>query len=100
RHTQDVGSFPINMVLSPDGQFAITSDIGSRQAIWAIRLSDAVGTGHVLFPNKRSQDGTGHSATPINASKRRASDGGKGDEAAESAESISNLHPLKKYGLY
>ena len=36
----------------------------------------------------------------MNTSKRRASDGGKGDETAVFAESISNLHPLKKYGLY
>src|SRR6516164_3533811 len=53
-HSQDVGSFPVNMIVSPDGQFAITTDIGYRQAIWAIRLDSGVGTGQIGFPNKRA----------------------------------------------
>ena len=44
-HSQDVGSFPVNMIVSPDGQFAVTTDIGYRQSIWAIKLSDGAGQG-------------------------------------------------------
>jgi hypothetical protein len=61
-HAQDEGSFPVNMVVSPDGEFAITSDIGYRQAIWAVRLSDGTGTGQIPFPNKTMfRDSSGHS---------------------------------------
>ncbi|MFI5381149.1 MAG: hypothetical protein ACHRHE_17770, partial [Tepidisphaerales bacterium] len=49
--TQDVGSLPINLVTSPDGRFAISTDAGYREAVWAIRMSDGKGTGHVSFPN-------------------------------------------------
>src|SRR6476646_286475 len=42
-HSHDVGSFPVNMIVSPDGKFAITTDIGYRQAIWAVRLGDGTG---------------------------------------------------------
>ena len=53
-HSQDIGSFPVNMIVSPDGQFAITTDIGYRQAIWAIRFSDGTGHGQITFPNKEA----------------------------------------------
>ena len=57
---QDVGSLPINMVATPDGQFALTTDAGSREAVWAIRIQDGKGTGSVAF------DGTGpHVARPM-----------------------------------
>ena len=46
---QDVGSLPINMVATPDGQFALTTDAGSREAVWAIRIQDGKGTGSVAF---------------------------------------------------
>jgi YVTN family beta-propeller protein len=50
--SQDVGSLPMNLVQTPDGKFLITSDMGWRQALWAIRTSDGKGTSHVDFSNK------------------------------------------------
>jgi hypothetical protein len=47
--SQDVGSLPINMISSPDGKYALTTDAGSHEAVWAIRISDGKGTGHVDF---------------------------------------------------
>jgi YVTN family beta-propeller protein len=45
--SQNVGSVPINMIASPDGKFAISTDQGYRQALWSIRTSDGVGVSHL-----------------------------------------------------
>src|SRR5207248_1498426 len=37
---QDVGSLPMNMIATPDGQFALTTDMGFRQSLCTLRLSD------------------------------------------------------------
>jgi DNA-binding beta-propeller fold protein YncE len=36
----DVGSYPVKGVLSPDGRFAVFTDIGFRQQLSVVRLSD------------------------------------------------------------
>ncbi len=58
--TTEVGSLPIHMLQSPDGQYALTTDAGFREAICAIRTIDGVGTGRVEFPNPgtKAQKGT------------------------------------------
>lgn len=56
--SQDVGSLPVNMIASADGQYAITSDGGYRQAIWATRISDGVGVSNVPFPHKTGKTAT------------------------------------------
>ncbi len=48
---QGVGSLPMHMIASPDGQYAVTTDMGFRQSLWSIRLADGVGVSHVEFPN-------------------------------------------------
>ena len=50
--SQDVGHFPINMILSSDGHYAITSDIGYYQSLWSIRLADGAGVSHIDFKNR------------------------------------------------
>lgn len=50
---QDVGSLPMNMVASPDGKFALVSDMGTRQALWSIRTSDGAGVSHMDFSNAK-----------------------------------------------
>ena len=60
--TADVGSLPINMIPSPDGRFALTTDAGFREAICSVRAADGVGVGRVEFPNsggKRNKDTNG-----------------------------------------
>lgn len=36
----DVGSFPANAILSPDGRFAVVSDAGARESLSVLRASD------------------------------------------------------------
>jgi YVTN family beta-propeller protein len=57
---QNVGSLPMNLALSHDGAYAISSDMGYYQSIWAIRTSDGVGVSHVDFSN----GGTSANAAP------------------------------------
>jgi YVTN family beta-propeller protein len=100
-HAQDVGSFPVNMVVSPDGKFAITSDIGYRQAIWAVRLGDGTGTGQIPFPNKTMfRDSSGHSGKGATAEKPDLPDRHKGAESPTIANPSPRLRSLKTFGLY
>src|SRR4051812_17006333 len=46
------------MIASADGQYAITSDGGYRQAIWATRISDGVGVSNVPFPHRTGKGAT------------------------------------------
>jgi YVTN family beta-propeller protein len=48
---QNVGSLPVNLVPSADGRYALSTDGGYRQALWAIRTADGQGVSHVAFPN-------------------------------------------------
>jgi YVTN family beta-propeller protein len=99
-HSQDVGSFPVNMILSPDGQFAITSDIGYRQAIWAIRLSDGIGAGHMSFPNKEAaREAIREFDKTAGETKERIPDSVDEGESPEIGRAQSK-QSLKKYGLY
>ncbi|HXE54358.1 MAG TPA: beta-propeller fold lactonase family protein [Tepidisphaeraceae bacterium] len=50
--SQEVGTIPINMIASPDGKFAVSTDQGFDQALWSIRTSDGAGISHVDFPKK------------------------------------------------
>jgi YVTN family beta-propeller protein len=99
-HSQDVGSYPVNMIVSPDGEFAITTDIGYRQAIWAIRLSDGTGQGHIAFPNKDAAKEAIRLFDKIeSAAKQTFSDIGE-EESPELEKSLPKKRSLKSYGLY
>ena len=50
--TQDVGNVPMNLIASPDGKFVVSTDMGNRQALWAIATADGKGASHVDFANK------------------------------------------------
>ena len=43
----------MNMIASPDGEFALVSDIGTHQALWSIRTSEGTGVSHMDFPNAK-----------------------------------------------
>jgi len=53
---QNVGNMPVNMIRSADGQYAISTDMGSNEALWSIRTSDGRGVSHINFP--RGKEGT------------------------------------------
>ena len=48
---QNVGSLPMNLVLSPDGKYAVSSDMGFRQSLWSLRTSDGQRVANVDYPN-------------------------------------------------
>jgi YVTN family beta-propeller protein len=47
--SQDVGSLPVNLVLSPDGKFAITTGAGFRESLWSIGTADGRGISQVDY---------------------------------------------------
>jgi YVTN family beta-propeller protein len=53
--SQDVGSLPVNLILSPDGQYAISTDQGFAQALHSIRLADGKSVSSLRFQNRRGQ---------------------------------------------
>jgi YVTN family beta-propeller protein len=56
---QDVGNMPMNLLATPDGRFALVSDMGYRQALWSIRLADGQGVSHIDFLNPPATAPTG-----------------------------------------
>jgi YVTN family beta-propeller protein len=54
-----VGSYPVNSVLSPDGQFAVVTDIGFRQQLSVIRLSDGKLVDRVEFNENKAATNRG-----------------------------------------
>ena len=99
-HAQDVGSFPVNMIVSPDGKFAITTDIGYRQAIWAVRLSDGTGAGHISFPNKEAaKEAIREFDKSAGATKEKLADSVDEGTSPEVGR-VQSRQSLKTYGLY
>src|SRR5690242_20246816 len=47
---QEVGSLPMNLVLTPDERFAVCSDMGFRQSLWTIDTRTGKGVSHLDFP--------------------------------------------------
>ncbi|HEX8914561.1 MAG TPA: hypothetical protein VF796_19585 [Humisphaera sp.] len=54
-----IGSFPANVVVSPDGKYAITTGQGTRNHLTAVRLSDGQVTGKVDFRSSAEDKGNG-----------------------------------------
>src|SRR5262249_9690559 len=47
----NVGSLPMNLILSPGGKFAVSTGMGLRQSLVSIRTSDGTAASHFDFPN-------------------------------------------------
>ncbi len=60
---QNIGSMPANIVLSGDGRFAFTTDLGFRQALHSIRTLDGVSVAHLDYPDQRSAEQSGGATT-------------------------------------
>lgn len=56
--SQNVGSLPINLIASADGQYAISTDEGYRQSLWSTRISDGQGVSHLAFNQKKGKTAT------------------------------------------
>ncbi len=48
---QRVGNFPANLLLSTDGHYAFTSDMGATAALWCINAATGRGVSHLNFNN-------------------------------------------------
>jgi YVTN family beta-propeller protein len=75
---QAVGSLPMNMIVTPDGRFVLTSDMGYRESLWSIRTDDGQGVSHVEFSNKGRRGGqldAGEAASNPTASASPKSNG-------------------------
>ncbi len=57
--TQNVGSLPMNMIATPDGQYVITTDMGFRQSLVALRASDGTVASRLDFPNSAQNQTNG-----------------------------------------
>ena len=55
---QRVGNMPMNMIATADGKFAITCDMGYREALWSIRTVDGVAVSHVDYKNPKPKAST------------------------------------------
>lgn len=48
---QEIGSMPMNIIPSPNGKFAITTDMGFHQSLWSISTSTGAKISEVQFEN-------------------------------------------------
>ena len=48
---------PMNIALSPDGRFIVTTDTGYYESLWSIRTSDGKGVSHIDYSNRPSAIG-------------------------------------------
>jgi YVTN family beta-propeller protein len=53
RDARNVGSMPMNLVISPDGKFAVTTSDGSREKLCSIRVSDGTEVSSIDFPTSK-----------------------------------------------
>src|SRR5262249_61609959 len=54
----NIGSLPMNLILSPSGKFAVSTDMGLRQSLWSIRTADGTAASHFDFPNNPGPQAT------------------------------------------
>jgi len=80
----DVGNLPMNLVLTPDGRYALAVDMGYREALWSIRVSDGQGVSHIDF-NYRAPK------------KKKVAET---EPSGEAAEAITPPGSAKSIGLY
>jgi YVTN family beta-propeller protein len=48
----DVGNLPMNLAMTPDGKYVLASDMGYRESLWSVRVSDGQGVSHLDFNTK------------------------------------------------
>jgi YVTN family beta-propeller protein len=49
---QAVGNFPVNVAVTADGKFAVTTNVGYRQLLHLIRMSDGKSVAQLDYPNR------------------------------------------------
>jgi len=56
---REIGSLPMNVISSPDGKFAITTDMGFHQALWSIDKKTGQKISEVKFENTAANPSQG-----------------------------------------
>ncbi|HUO10534.1 MAG TPA: alkaline phosphatase family protein [Phycisphaerae bacterium] len=95
---QNVASMPMNMIASPNGRFAISSDMGQREALWVIDTRTGLGLSHLDYSN-RSSPRRNAATRPSAATKPAPAERLAGGEDAEPTKSGSPLSNGLYYGL-
>ena len=49
--SQNVGNLPMNLALSPDGRYVISSDMGHYEYLWCTRTDTGKGVSHIEYSN-------------------------------------------------
>lgn len=55
---EEIGSMPMNIIPSPNGKFAITTDMGFHQSLWSISTSKGAKISEVQFENSGANPST------------------------------------------
>jgi YVTN family beta-propeller protein len=63
--TQEVGNMPINLAISPDGKYLVTTDCGHYEALWSISTADGKGVSHVDYNNSPETTGGEANTRPL-----------------------------------
>jgi len=50
----DIGSLPMNIILSPDGHYALTTDMGFHQSLWSLDTTSGQPVDEIHFDNTTS----------------------------------------------
>ena len=62
---ESVGLMPLNIAVSPDGQYGVISDIGYHQSLWCVRLADNKVVSHFDYTTpRRSAEGEAPTTMP------------------------------------
>ena len=69
---QEVGSMPMNIAVTANGRYAVTSDIGFYQWMWSLRTADGVGVSRVAFANPAPRRGAAPVGGEDNAERAAA----------------------------
>jgi YVTN family beta-propeller protein len=75
--TQNIGSLPMNLTLSADGQYIVTTGMGYYEYLYSIRTSDGKAVSHIEFSNH-----TNGVATPTGGEDTTAADPAKRTNAS------------------
>ncbi len=51
----EIGSLPMNIIKSPDGKFAITTDMGFHESLWSVDTTTGATISEVQFQNTTNQ---------------------------------------------
>lgn len=95
----NVGSMPMNMILTPNGKYAISSNMGFRQALWAIDVNTGKGVSKIDIPRTGSGLYFGLAIKP-NSDGSATLYAGQGGQSTVAVVQVSSEGQLKQVGTF